>query len=170
MLSWLIKKIESLKSFQPGSIFEPEPYPLLLFLDFDGVLHPHQRGTFEFIDNFQRILDIFPEAKVVISSSWRFSHSLKELQYFFDEPYRHRIIDLTPISERGDREEEILFFLKQKPAKHFIAIDDDRRLFPSNPSWLFVTPPAEGLNTHYVTLLITRLQKELGSGSLNQPW
>lgn len=154
MTSWFTTLIEKI-------LPRKKPYPLLLFLDIDGVLHPHQRGTFEYVDNFQRLLDIFPEANVVISSSWRLSHGLEELQRCFDEPYRHRIIGMTPVSKDGDRETEILMYLQENPADVFLAIDDDRRLFKTQPPWLHIVPGGDALNTQQITLLITKLNKRV---------
>ena len=44
---------------------------LVIFLDFDGVLHRKYDGTFELVSNLFRILESFPNAKMVISSNWR---------------------------------------------------------------------------------------------------
>jgi hypothetical protein len=46
---------------------------IIMFLDFDGVLHPKMNGTFEHMDNLKKVLDKYPQIDIVISSSWRFS-------------------------------------------------------------------------------------------------
>ena len=161
MKAWFTRLLQQVRPVKKA-------YPLLLFLDIDGVLHPHQRGTFEFVDNFQRLLDIFPEASVVISSSWRLSHDLVELQRCFDEPYRHRVIGVTPSSADGDRETEVLMYLQQNPAEVYLAVDDDRRLFKTQPAWLHVVPASEGLNTQQITLLIAKLNKRLNTFNANK--
>lgn len=51
----------------------------VIFLDIDGVLNDHTQmenhycGTkYECVQQFNRILDAVPEAKIVISSAWRY--------------------------------------------------------------------------------------------------
>ena len=54
----------------------------LLFLDFDGVLHPtHFAGESPFsrAQLLEETLALF-SPKIVISSSWRFTHNLEKLQ------------------------------------------------------------------------------------------
>lgn len=52
---------------------------MIIFLDIDGVLNDHtlQDNNYcgtkkECVSNFNKILDAFPEAKIVISSAWRY--------------------------------------------------------------------------------------------------
>ena len=59
----------------------------ILFLDFDGVLnHPLTWGnrddTVIDIDKVKRLNDLLTKtgAKIVVSSSWRFGHSINEMQ------------------------------------------------------------------------------------------
>jgi hypothetical protein len=81
----------------------------LLFLGIDGVMHSVDRvqGTqastgidhtdallFEHLPLLGRILDQCPDVSVVISSSWRDSHTLRELQCFFGD-WGHRVIGTT---------------------------------------------------------------------------
>ena len=47
----------------------------ILFLDFDGVLHPGNRGTFERAPMLEMWLLKHPEVDVVISSSWRIENT-----------------------------------------------------------------------------------------------
>lgn len=41
---------------------------LTIFLDFDGVLHRKMIGNFELLANFNQVLNLFPNLKIVISS------------------------------------------------------------------------------------------------------
>lgn len=72
---------------------------MLLFLDFDGVLHPRAAGEnlFVHIPRIERVLSDFPAVQVVISSSWREVTPLHELQAIFSEGMRLRIIGTTPL-------------------------------------------------------------------------
>lgn len=159
MITWIKHLLTRSTEQGEKRFFSKTKYDILIFLDFDGVLHPYDRGTFEFVDNFQRLLDKHPTAKVVISSSWRMNYTLDELKRFFDEEYRDAIIGMTPESSSGDRDIEILEFLEKNPARSFIAIDDDRRLYPTNPSWLFVVPAKLGLNDSVAHTLAQTLMK-----------
>ena len=69
----------------------------LLFLDFDGVLHPtHFAGE----DPFNRVhlLEETLEGsniEIVISSSWRFTHSLEKLQKLLPNSISSLVIGVT---------------------------------------------------------------------------
>lgn len=97
---------------------------------------------------------------MVISSSWRLTYNIEELREYFEEPYQHRVIGVTPFSENGNRDAEILMYLLENPSNLFLAIDDEDKLFKTKPSWLHLVPSGEGLNTHQTELLLERLKKE----------
>jgi len=110
---------------------------MILFLDFDGVLHPVNRetGVFIFLTHFESILRDFPEVDIVISSSWREDHSLKELQSYFSVDIKQRVIDVTHVlhhlSHQYLRQAEILLWLREAGREYegWIAIDDSDWLF-----------------------------------------
>lgn len=63
---------------------------MLLFLDFDGVLHPQYDGEptpvselFCHLPRFESILQDFPSVEIVISSTWRNQFTLEELRSRF---------------------------------------------------------------------------------------
>jgi len=81
----------------------------LLFLDIDGVMHSVDRveanatsiqidttgdRLFEHLPLLGQILDQCPDVSVIISSSWRDSYTLPELQGFFGD-WGHRVIGTT---------------------------------------------------------------------------
>ena len=78
---------------------------ILLFLDFDGVLHPQYEGqqqvpdevAFCHLPRFEELLRDFPEVDVVISSAWRKQITLDELKNYFSEDIRTRIVGATPV-------------------------------------------------------------------------
>jgi hypothetical protein len=73
---------------------------MLLFLDFDGVLHPEpsfqSETLFCHLPKLESILRDFPNVDVVISSSWRDTRTLTELQALFSPDIRMRIVGVTP--------------------------------------------------------------------------
>lgn len=57
---------------------------MILFLDFDGVMHPvNQVDLFCREEHLARVLRDFPGIDIVISSSWRETHTLKNMKTFF---------------------------------------------------------------------------------------
>ncbi|MEO8171185.1 MAG: HAD domain-containing protein, partial [Oxalobacteraceae bacterium] len=117
----------------------------LLFLDFDGVLHPFAMPPdaaqlFCHLPRLEGVLRDFPEVQVVISSTWRESRSLAELAALFSPDIACRIIGVSPViairslaDANAVRYREIVQFLegqdKEEPIK-WIALDDDADLVP----------------------------------------
>lgn len=118
-----------------------------IFLDFDGVLHRKMNGTFEYVQNFIQVLELYPNADVVISSNWRNAIRAHFISEVFGK-YASRIVGATPYLPTEIRENEILQYVKTHRVKKFIAIDDDCRnnQFRKNCPWLFKTNYFIGLN------------------------
>lgn len=128
-----------------------------MFLDFDGVLHRKMIGDFEFLPNLKKVLDLFPNIMVVISSDWR--HDLKTQDYHdIFGSYVSRIVGKTPtmMGLKHIRQLEILAYAKQHSLQRFIAVDDDCRneLFDDNCNWLFKTDYYCGLDEETLNNLI----------------
>lgn len=127
----------------------------VIFLDFDGVLHPKMSGSFEYLKNFTRILDQFKSVRFVVSSDWRLQMSFIEIEKLFGRHYS-RFIGCTPHISNAKRETEILQFVRQRDIGNFIAIDDDCRneLFYEDCTWLFKTDYFRGLDDEATEQLI----------------
>lgn len=112
---------------------------MILFLDFDGVLHPEGEAhilsggvDFCFLPRLEALLREFPFVKIVISSSWREQLRYKTLLKPFSSDIRARILGATPHSgfglppPYGKREGEILAWLQIHDAidEPWIALDD----------------------------------------------
>jgi HAD domain in Swiss Army Knife RNA repair proteins len=112
---------------------------VILFLDFDGVMHPfNQTNLFCREESLARFLRDFPEVEVVISSSWRETHTLKNMLTFFLTDLRSRIVGVTPVIEIRDaadvhsvRLREIKKYLIDTGNQHsrWVALDDTPELF-----------------------------------------
>lgn len=113
---------------------------MILFLDFDGVLHPRAPGKrlFSNLARLEAMLREFEFVEVVITSTWREDMPFDKLQELFSPDIRPRIIGATPVMEiefpagpAGSRQEEILSFLEQGNHKNrsWLALDDEERLF-----------------------------------------
>jgi hypothetical protein len=105
---------------------------MILFLDFDGVLHPTystRTDFFCFLPRLESVLHDFPTLKVVVSSDWRRNNSLDELRQFFSSDLRTRMIGVTPVIRpyvAGVRLLEATAWMK---SAHYVgpwaALDDD---------------------------------------------
>lgn len=117
----------------PNMVWEPCPGPpMILFLDFDGVLHPMIAGGPEkLFEQSQRIRDIlvrYPCVYLVIHSSWRMCsvYSEEDLWDFLEieDALRHRYLGVTPTSEPS-RWESIQAWMKARPYNGSYVILDD---------------------------------------------
>lgn len=110
---------------------------MLLFLDFDGVLHPSicpEREYFSRLPLFSAALRGVPRLSVAISSSWRHFYSLTELRAFFPADIAGRIVGATPQISGLPRHAEILDYLARcaAPDIPWLALDDSRFEFPAH--------------------------------------
>lgn len=130
----------------------------VLFLDFDGVLHPYQSGSFIHLGKLEMILRNYPFVNVVISSSWRESSDMEYLRSQFSEDIRERVIDCTPVlgyEAAYPREKEILGFVAKHEVTHWIALDDDSSLFSNGFTRLLKTSYETGLTHNELTKLVS---------------
>lgn len=105
----------------------------IVFLDFDGVLHPvqasdHEKFRPEAIHAVNRILDEL-EADIVLSTAWGMDFGIEKFNAWF----KNRIIDSTPVHELN-LQKEIMDFLESREWSHvpWMAIDDKRTHFLCN--------------------------------------
>ncbi len=117
---------------------------MLLFLDFDGVLHPDFQGqtvpvalAFCHLPRFEDVMRDFPSVDIVISSAWRAQFSLENLRARFSSDIALRIIDTTSVqtlqgsAKLRQRELEILIWLAQnnRVLDRWVALDDSEWMF-----------------------------------------
>jgi hypothetical protein len=131
-------------------------WSFVLFLDFDGVLHPGTTGTMRLIKELEQLLAHYPDVVVVISSSWRMGESLDELRAWFSPEFAPRIVSVTPVldqSQPAARQAEIESWLQNNPTVHYCALDDEPPLFRPGCPWLVVTNGRTGLTKHTLEAL-----------------
>jgi hypothetical protein len=121
---------------------------MILFLDFDGVLHPvgsTEKQYFSRLPLLEKFLrDDAPCWQVVISSSWREYFTLQQLIDRFSPDLRNRIIGSTPADDDRSlhttwgaqaslypREVQIRHFLAQRGlnTENWVALDDMKGWF-----------------------------------------
>jgi hypothetical protein len=128
----------------------------ILFLDFDGVLHPNSDrydNPFCFMDNFcEAFLNADPDGliSIVISSTWRNDETLHELKAHFPDLIASRIVGVTPnlsgtgMPTKGLRQAEINEWLSDNiPSAQWLAIDDRSNYFEDNCPNLFLIPNSD---------------------------
>jgi len=115
---------------------------LIVFLDFDGVLHPdpcRDEQLFEHAPRLTRALEEFPEASVVLSTSWRTFLKFEQLVEPLDADLQRRVIGVTPRFAEFAAKRELVPYRRQAECVHWlsqngmndsawIALDD-------RPSW-----------------------------------
>lgn len=135
---------------------------MLLFLDFDGVLHPEyipgetpgryrvNQDHFSCLPRLESLLREFEDIDVVISSTWRETRTLAELQAFFSPDLRARIIGATPklpkVEGRRQREIEAWLTAHQRETSNWMALDDWPSLFDQGCPNVFFTDTLIGLD------------------------
>ncbi len=130
----------------------------LLFLDFDGVLHPTSAGQEEL---FCR-LDLLEEALcgaeygLIISSSWRHHYSLPELVDLLPAAMHPHVLGITgePFIGRWPRYREILAFVDHfaRPCS-WRALDDSWIEFPAKCPELVACDPNLGMQRPQVAAI-----------------
>jgi hypothetical protein len=127
---------------------------MILFLDFDGVLHPFSRphGPLAHVPYFERVLRDYPDVEIVISSAWREAHSLEQLRLFFSEDIAGRIIGVTPQLDSLEhpfiREAEILAWLRNagRGREAWVGLDDIASFFSPGCRNLVLVDTERGFN------------------------
>jgi hypothetical protein len=149
----------------------------ILFLDFDGVLHPqHESGVcpFGYMDNFCQLMrDTDPAGRVeiVISSTWRLQETLEELRAHFPPDVAARIIGVTPHlpppphARRGSRQREIESWMAQHaPDGAWLAVDDIALYFDIDCPHLFLVdediPPGQTATTGAFSIMAEIEERE----------
>lgn len=121
----------------------------LVFLDFDGVLHPAPTKPgaslpFEWVAQLTALLSQAPDVGIAVHSSWAQRFELEHLRDFLG-PLGSRVVGRV---EPGFKASSILHFLQLKPdVTCWIVLDDDGREFPpSFPGRVIVCDPARGIS------------------------
>jgi hypothetical protein len=91
-----VSKIEEWAALRP----EPGTNHVIVFLDFDGVLHPDPcmdaTRLFENAPRLTYLLNEYPRTMLVLSTAWRQGSSFEQLLVLLPEGMRHRVIGVTP--------------------------------------------------------------------------
>ena len=143
---------------------------MLLFLDFDGVLHPvfgSRELDFCRLPLLETVLRGAPEVRIVVSSTWREVFGLAQLRSRFSPDIAARIVGATPVLPGRSRHAEIMAYL-QRHARHdtqWVALDDTPAEFPRGCPYLVRCDPRSGLTEPVARDLARRLAEMEASAS-----
>lgn len=144
---------------------------MILFLDFDGVLHPQFEGIptpadqlFCHLPRFETVMRDFQKVQIVISSTWRYQFSLDQIRTRFSPDIAAQIIGTTPETDQDAyipdrREQEILSWLAATGNQdaQWIALDDAAWQFSQNRNRVVACAWYVGLDER----MVTKLRNEL---------
>lgn len=148
----------------------------LIFLDFDGVLHPvdasHDSERFrpEQIALINRIAS-YVDARIVLSTAWRMEGEIEKYNRWF----QGRIIGATPVnqldmSQKNPRYHEVLRYLSENNYRDvpWVAIDDKGGHFPAH-SPAFITDGKRGLTEGNARVIMHQMRCVLYALAQRQP-
>ena len=140
---------------------------MILFLDFDGALHPSpmdERGIFCHWERLESILRMFPFVNVVISSSWRPTFPADVIMEIFSADIQSRIVGMTPSNVAGadqSRHAEILAWITETNyCRPWVALDDAAGEFHNAGDRLLVCQTTVGFDEVVARRLMEMLAAE----------
>ena len=120
----------------------------VVFLDFDGVLHPAvetPEGTalFQWIPQLAGLLQSHPDVAIVIHSTWREAHTLAQMRALLG-PLGDRVVGAVGA---GEKAQAILDYLHAHPQiERWIVIDDAAAQFQvALPDTVVACDPLTGI-------------------------
>lgn len=164
---------------------------MILFLDFDGVLHPEPskaEHAFCRLYTIEQMLNDFPRVEIVVSSAWRLdweteAESVAGLREHFSMVMRGRVVGVTPDLRATDpqtapdglgafvREWECMTWLQanRPPGTPYLMLDDRDWWFrPNNPRLMIVDCDVGFLpdNEEEFRAHLLRMEREANEGKL----
>ena len=143
----------------------------LLFLDFDGVLHPNHCAVDAYFSRMPLLESLLQSAGsdlgVVISSSWRHHHTYEELLAFLPGSVSQQVVGATGSAVIGKhaRYQEIRSYLSDyRGCSDWRALDDSAWEFPDPCVELVRCDGAVGLTNREVERIPSAIQLQMGSG------
>ena len=136
----------------------------VLYLDFDGVLHPYpedtleipEDGLFQFVPLLESLLTPYPQVKIVLSTSWAKNKAGPGALFYLPPGLQQRVVGATwdqeagayrvPEADRGrplSRYKQIAADVAWRKPSAWFALDDDFKEWPSDQhhhlGWCWMT-------------------------------
>lgn len=125
---------------------------MILFLDFDGVLHPDPcqdaARLFEHAPRLADVLDDFPEVSIVLSTSWRASRTIDELVASLPARLGPRVIGATPHFNAFSAPRRLMPYPRQAECEKWLA--DNRA---GERDWLALDDRAHWFEPYFEALI-----------------
>ena len=159
---------ESLCPAPSAQAFEWPPVPpaaVILFLDFDGVMHRAENGSFERMPQLTRLLAEHPDLVVVLSTNWKVNADPERLLVLFPAELRGHVVGMTPDLADGSlfqRERECVAWARARGLDRYIALDDDPSGFSEGCPFLVLTDRYVGLDDEAVARCSAALKRLAG--------
>ena len=150
--------------------YPPHRAQLVLYLDFDGVLHPTHAsgdGLFCWRNILVNLLAPYPEIAIRVASDWRCSHSDAELRMLLGPLGGERFIGITEIYDESSRTNESLADVDANGFGNWLVLDDAPDIHSGHAGGRLEFIPCEsslGLSDMAVqTALASALAKKFGA-------
>ena len=154
----------------------PRPHAMILFLDFDGVLHPDaayktanghlelraEGAFFMWVPYLVDVLADFPKVRIVLSTSWVRQLSFNRARRYLPAQLSDRVIGATYHSamarqmdgfavanpwDASSRYQQIARYVERAKISNWLALDDDDEGWPdAERNRLVCTDPSRGLS------------------------
>jgi hypothetical protein len=131
------------------------PVVKVVYLDFDGVLHPSTPKDGELFSRAHLLEPLFVNstASIIISSSWRFTHSIEQLKSKLPASLASRVVEVTGpavIGKHARYQEIISHAYSCDVVIMWRALDDSHWEFPSGCKELIRCNPNTGIQERQV--------------------
>jgi hypothetical protein len=134
---------------------------MVLFLDFDGVLHPDPPNSSNPLwcrtDLLVNWLNARPEVEVVVSSTWRRTYNFQELQDLVPPGLACKLVGCTGLVHEElyarQRECEEWMRANRDPWVNWVALDDRVWNFRPFEKRLIICPRSSGINLQVIQAL-----------------
>ena len=147
---------------------------MILFLDFDGVLHPESvyrvdgrptlRGPGTLFEHAQALVDILaphPDVEIVLSTSWVSVLGFDRTRSWLHPELDRRVVGATYHNHaktwwhEATRYQQITRYVRLKQPGHWVAVDDDAEGWPDVMNgYLVRTHPTRGLGDEDAQVLL----------------
>jgi hypothetical protein len=166
-------------------------HPPVLYLDFDGVLHPaavwlkpensaapvleerlaNEHTLFEHSGALEELLAPYPEVRLVLSTAWVLVYGIDYATNRLPSSLHQRVIGSTFDSSRDSahftsvaRGYQVLADAKRRGLRNWIALDDDVRDWPQGHRHrVIATDPVHGLKSPAATRALAQWLKSGGA-------